>query len=396
MRIVMVGPFGLRPKGTMSMRALPLAKVLASRGHEVDIILPSWHLPENSGKSWKEAGVGICNVPLPARIPGVWHLLVAGRMLRRVLSLNPDAVHCFKPKAYSGIVALNLWWLQRLGVFSGRIVVDSDDWEGKGGWNKIEDYSAFQRVVFAWQERWGLTHANAVTVASRALETLAWGVGVAPSMVHYLPNGSVHGRPGRPEKGDGGWVRDKYGLEDHPVILLYTRFFEFSIERLIEIVRRVVARVPQVRLLVVGQGLFGEEARLLDLARVAQISDAVTYAGWVESQDLADYFAASDVAIYPYDDTLINRTKCSVKLIELLAAGLPVVADRVGQNREYIKDGVSGLLVESGADCFADAVVKVLSDAGLRRKLGAAAQRRTCHDFGWERLAAVAERAYGE
>jgi len=354
MRIVMVGPFGLHPKGTMNVRALPLAKALAARGHKVDIILPSWHLPGDSGKSWEEEGVGICNVPLPPRILGVWHLWVAGRMLRRVLALNPDVVHCFKPKAYSGIVALTLWGLQRLGLFMGRIVVDSDDWEGQGGWNEIEEYSAFQRIVFAWQERWGLLHADAITVASRALETLTWGLGVSPSTVHYLPNGSA---PCKLEKRDGGWVRDKYGLEGRPVVLLYT---------------------------------------FLDLARAAHIGSAVIYAGWVEYKDLADYFAASDVAIYPYDDTLINRTKCSAKLIELLAAGLPVVADRVGQNREYIKDGVSGILVANRMDSYADAVVRLLSDAELRSRLGAAAQRSVRSDYNWGRLAAVAERAYGE
>jgi len=392
MRIVMVGPFGLHPKGTMSVRALPLAKALAARDYKVDIILPSWHSPEDSGKSWEEEGVGIFNVPLPPRIPGVWHLWLAGRMLRRLLALNPDVVHCFKPKAYSGIVALSLWGLQRLGVFTGRIVVDSDDWEGNGGWNEIGEYSTLQRIVFAWQERWGLLHANAITVASRALETLVWSLGVAPATVHYLPNGSVTGKLA---EGDGDWVRDQYGLEGHPVILLYTRFFEFSTERLAEIMRRVVAQAPQVRLLIVGRGLFGEEERFLDLAHAAGIDSAVLYAGWVEYKDRADYFAASDVAIYPYDDTLINRTKCSVKLVELLAAGLPVVADRVGQNSEYIKDGVSGILVEDSINAYANAVVRLLSDAELRSRLGAAAQRSVRCEYNWSKLAAVAERAYG-
>ena len=393
MRIVMVGPFGLSPKGTMSVRALPLAKALTARGHKVDLILPAWHSPEDSGKSWEEEGVGICNVLLPPRIPGVWHLWVAKRMLRRVLVLKPDVVHCFKPKAYSGLVALSLWGLQRLGVFTGRIVVDSDDWEGRGGWNEIENYGAFQRIVFAWQERWGLLHANAITVVSHALETLAWGLGVLPSAVHYLPNGSAFGQM---EDGEGGWVRDKYGLDGCPVILLYTRFFEFSLERLIEIMRRVMTEVPTVRLLVVGRGLFGEEEHFLELARAAHIGGAVIYAGWVEHKDLGDYFDSSDLAIYPYDDTLINRTKCSVKLIELLAAGLPVVADRVGQNREYIKDGVSGILVENRIETYADAVVRLLKDAELRSRLGAAAQRSVQSEYNWDRLAAVAERAYAE
>lgn len=392
MRIVMVGPFGMRPKMTMRLRALPLAKALVARNHKVDIILPSWHLPEDSGRAWEEGGVDICNVALPARVPGLWHLWVVVRMLRRVLALRPDVVHCFKPKAYSGLVALSLRWFRSLGVFRGRIVVDSDDWEGRGGWNDVEDYTAFQRALFAWQERWELPRADAVTVASRTLESLVWSLGVSPSSVHYVPNGNVSGEF---TKGDGSRVRNEHGLGSSPVVFLYTRFFEFSSARLVEIVRGVVTRVPGARLLIVGRGLFGEEARFLELAGVAGLRDVVIYAGWVEPQDLPDYFAASDVAIYPYDDTLVNRTKCSVKLIELLAAGLPVVADQVGQNREYIQDGISGLLVENGVDRFTDAVVKVLTDGELRHRLGVAARERIRRDFDWYRLAVVAERAYG-
>ena len=50
----------------------------------------------------------------------------------------------------------------------------------------------------------------------------------------------------------------------------------------------------------------------------------MAFAGWVSSQDLPGYFAAADVAIYPLDDTLLNRAKCPVKLTDLLLAGLGI------------------------------------------------------------------------
>ena len=65
MRIVMIGPFGLRPKGTMSVRALPLAKALVANGHRVDVIMPPWSYPQDSGREWEEDGVSIRNVTLP-------------------------------------------------------------------------------------------------------------------------------------------------------------------------------------------------------------------------------------------------------------------------------------------------------------------------------------------
>jgi glycosyltransferase involved in cell wall biosynthesis len=83
-------------------------------------------------------------------------------------------------------------------------------------------------------------------------------------------------------------------------------------------------------------------------------------------------------------------------LIDLLASGVPVVADAVGQNLEYIVDGESGLLVRPEDDAaFADAVVRLLAEPDLRAQLGAAAVRRMREGFTWEKLVKEVERAYG-
>jgi glycosyltransferase involved in cell wall biosynthesis len=84
-----------------------------------------------------------------------------------------------------------------------------------------------------------------------------------------------------------------------------------------------------------------------------------------------------------------------VKLTDLLAAGLPVVADAVGQNAEYIVDGESGLLVEPEDDvAFADAVLRLLKDADLRARMGMSAARRMRERFAWDNLVQEVERAY--
>ncbi len=400
MRVVMIGPFGLRPRGTMGVRALPMAQSLAAQGHEVTLLLPPWQNPEDAGRCWEEGGVAIENISLPPGVPGLFHALTALRLTRRALTLDPDVVHLFKPKAYSG---LTHWLLARLPrVRRPRLVVDADDWEGPGGWNEIGGYTPAQRRFFAWQEGWGLTHADAVTVASRTLESLVWGMGISPQRVFYVPNGVVSeqgaGGEGRAPKGTGG------------CILLYTRFFEFDVSRVVDLLVRVRERRPGTRLLVVGRGLFGEEEDLFRLAAEAGLSVAanpdqsadaplvrdVTYAGWVPADTLPAYFARADVAIYPFDDTLINRAKCAVKLTDLLAHGVPVVAEAVGQNREYIRHGETGWLVDAGdASAFVMGVVRLLEDGELRERLGRAAARDVRARFAWGRLAGVVARAYG-
>jgi glycosyltransferase involved in cell wall biosynthesis len=178
--------------------------------------------------------------------------------------------------------------------------------------------------------------------------------------------------------------------------LLYTRFFEYRTERALAIMGGVLAELPETRWLVVGRGLFGEEEQLLAMARERGIAERIVYAGWVPPQQLPAYFALARVAIYPFDDTLINRCKCAVKLIDLLAAGVPVVADQVGQNSEYIQDGVSGLLVTPGnTEACVAAVVRLLRDTYLAEQLGRGAQRRIQDHFTWSTLVHSAEMAYG-
>ena len=386
MNIVMIGPFGLRPKGTMAVRALPLAQELARRGHSVSVIVPPWSHAEDSGRSYVDGDVQVINITLPPRVPGVWHLAITWRLLRAALARRPDVIHCFKPKAYSGLAALALWLARGLRLTRVRIVVDSDDWEGRGGWNEIERYSRAQKAFFAWQEGWGLPHADAVTVASRALQSIVWSLGVAPARVVYVPNGVV---------GASAERRQESPHSKAPTILLYTRFFEFSVERAVKILAGALIAVPQARAVVVGAGLFGEENAFVAQVEAAGLAERVAYLGWQAPSALPAIFAAADLAIYPFDDTLINRTKCAVKLIDLLSAGVAVVADRVGQNSEYIEHQVSGILIDAGDDAdFITWVVRLLIDESLRRALGDNARQRMAEHFTWAQLAARVEDCY--
>ncbi|MBN1246495.1 MAG: glycosyltransferase family 4 protein [Anaerolineae bacterium] len=392
--VVMIGPFGLRPRMTMRVRALPLAKALVRRGHRVTVVLPPWQNPEDAGRAWEEEGVRIENVPLPRGVPGWFQVRLAATLVRRSRALEPDVIHAFKPKAYAGLAHLAL-------VRHAPVVVDTDDWEGPGGWNDRGDYSPLLRRFFTWQERWGLRHADAVTVASRALQTLVWSLGGPPERVFYLPNG-VAAMPAAP----GAAVHER------PTVLLYTRFFEYDLDRLWRVMRTVRERRNEARFLVVGRGFDHEEDRLLALAHRAgwrvirsedddaaatyRVPDAdLVYAGWGTAEKLSACFAAADLAIYPFDDTLLNRTKCPMKLMDLLAAGIPVIADAVGQLAEVIEHSETGMLIRPGDDAgFAEAMVTLLADREELARMGVAAQREVTRRFSWERLADTAAAAY--
>lgn len=389
MRLVMVAPFGLRPKGTARVRMLPLARALAARGHQVTMLVPPWDDRASAGRVEDHDGVTLRQLALPPH-PLLDPPLLTLSLLRAARAAAPDLLHLFKPKAYSGLLHLG-WWLRRAGA---PVVVDSDDWEGAGGWNDVAGYPAPLRAFFGWQERWGLQHAAGVTVASRTLQQMVRAMEVPADRLLYLPNG-----PGAVWPAAGAdqvaALRDRFGLGGARVVLLYTRFFEFDPRRLARRWARIAAAAPEAHLVVVGQGLRDEEAAFRAAARDLEGADRIVMAGWQPFESLPAWFDLADVALYPMDDTLLNRTKCPVKLADLLAAGVPVVGEGVGQVREYLQGEEGVALVPEGEDeAFAAAALALLSDPATAMALADRGRARIAASFDWPVAAARAERFY--
>jgi glycosyltransferase involved in cell wall biosynthesis len=246
-------------------------------------------------------------------------------------------------------------------------------------------------MFFQFQEGWLLPRAAAVTVASRTLQTKVWGMGVPPERVLYLPN-CIDEVP----TGDGMTIRQMLGISaETPVVLLYTRFFEFSQDKLHSVCAEIWRRVPEVRFLVVGKGRNDEEMLLVDYCRLQGFGSALVMAGWLQPTEIPSYLAAADVALYPFSDTLINRSKCPAKLTEILRAGVPVVADSVGQLAEYVKPGVSGILCDpDNWKDMADHAVRLLLDRDAGRVLGTAGRRYLLDTFNWNTYAAKLDILY--
>jgi glycosyltransferase involved in cell wall biosynthesis len=96
------------------------------------------------------------------------------------------------------------------------------------------------------------------------------------------------------------------------------------------------------------------------------------------------------VALAPYPEHRFFYF-CPIKVIEYMAAGLPVVSTDQGDVPTILDK--AGVVVPGGdTHAFADAVDQLLGDAELRRRLGTRARHRALSTFTWDRTA----RAIGE
>ena len=80
-----------------------------------------------------------------------------------------------------------------------------------------------------------------------------------------------------------------------------------------------------------------------------------------------------------------------------MAAGLPTIVSRVGGNAELVEDGVTGLVVPpEDAPALSGALLKLLRDSGLARRVAQSGHEFTVRNFSFERLVREVDELYSE
>jgi glycosyltransferase involved in cell wall biosynthesis len=168
-----------------------------------------------------------------------------------------------------------------------------------------------------------------------------------------------------------------------------------GVDYLIRALPRVLAR-RKVRLLVTGEGDCRKAWE--ELTHRLGLADSVHFLGFVSTERLADLYRTCDLYVHPaiVDDN-DDTEGLGVVLIEALANRCPVVASAVGGIVDVIEHEKTGLLVpEKDEGALADALLRLLEDPLLARRLGDSGREFAIRHFDWERITDETERLYHE
>ncbi len=187
-------------------------------------------------------------------------------------------------------------------------------------------------------------------------------------------------------------IRAKYSLPERFVLYAGAVYPPKNFTRLV----RAYAQVGPGRgiplVVAGGQNRYLSEHELREPEAMG-IGEWVHWAGWVEQEELAAFYALSEALLLP---SLFES--CGLPVLEAMAAGCPVVtADRYG-TRE-LAEGAAVLVDPESVESIADGIRRALDDAALRARLIAAGRERS-REFEWRRCAketlAVLERVHSE
>jgi len=193
-------------------------------------------------------------------------------------------------------------------------------------------------------------------------------------------------------------LRQAYGLSSKVVILTVGRLVERKgVDRVMESLPRLLERFPEAAYLVVGEG--PDRRRLERLRDSLGLEKQVIFTGLVSQEDLLACYELATLFVMvsrqPTDSCEIEGF--GIVYLEANAAGLPVVAGASGGAVDAVVDGRTGFLVDPvDPDAIAGAILRLLEDPELRRRLGSFGRERATESFSWERMAGRLERLTGE
>jgi phosphatidyl-myo-inositol dimannoside synthase len=231
-------------------------------------------------------------------------------------------------------------------------------------------------------------HCDVITYITNYVRgQLGEAFGPHPRMVQLTPGVDVE--TFRPDV-TGDDVRARLGLTDRLVVACVSRLVRRKgQDLLIEAWPAVRRAVPEAVLLLVGSGPY--EAQLRRLAERSGAAEHIVFTGGVAYPQLPEHFAAADVFAMPCRTRRrgLDVEGLGIVYLEASATGLPVVAGDSGGAPEAVREGETGYVV-GGRDVGAltERLVRLLSDADLRRRLGETGRRWTEQQWRWEMLAA--------
>jgi glycosyltransferase involved in cell wall biosynthesis len=120
----------------------------------------------------------------------------------------------------------------------------------------------------------------------------------------------------------------------------------------------------------VGSRVAGIRLKLICDRTLSLLHLAVDYSPWSEATEAAE-IASADIGVSLIPDDDWSRGKCGLKVLQYMAAGLPVVANPVGVHSAMVRHGETGFLAETAAE-WADAIGKLSADPALRQRMGRA------------------------
>lgn len=281
--------------------------------------------------------------------------LTAGRLDALVRAARPDVLHAHSP-------VLNALPALRVGRRHGIPVVYEVRafWEDAAASHGTSTPGGVRYAATRALETHALRRADAVTTICEGLRADMIARGLDAARITVIPNAVDLDSFAESVERDAALAR-RLGLDGTTVLGFIGSFYGYEgLEFLVRAMPAILARRPDVRLLLVGGG--PEAERIKGLVAELGLGDAVRVPGRVPHAEVGAYYGLVDLFVYPRLRMRLTETVTPLKPLEAMAQGRLVLASDVGGHRELVEHGVTGTLFRAeDTDDLVEALDRLLA-----------------------------------
>jgi glycosyltransferase involved in cell wall biosynthesis len=226
---------------------------------------------------------------------------------------------------------------------------------------------------------YSLRKADVVVVDSEVQREAVIKLGCEPSKIVKFPWVSLNGF--KRNEAQRRKIRRECGWSDDDVVVISLRYHRpiYGVEYLMDAIPRVLARNKHVKFLILGEGPLTHTFKTKMKGFIK--SGHVRFVGAVPHGEIAEYLSAADIYV---STSLSDGTSAS--LLEAMACSLTPVVTEIDGNKEWVKDGVNGLLVPvANSEKLAEKILSLVNDYKLRRVLEEKAVETVRVRVDWQR-----------
>jgi glycosyltransferase involved in cell wall biosynthesis len=152
--------------------------------------------------------------------------------------------------------------------------------------------------------------------------------------------------------------------KEHPLTLIYTGSLDarWGVDLSIRAMPLLRSRIPDIRLLIAGAG--PAEQELHQLAQSLELGDCVRFEGYIPHADLPSLMAQADIGIATSRSNSFRKYASPLKIVEYMAAGLPVICSGGGEAEQMIDESKAGANIPFEPEAFAEAVQSLCAIPG--------------------------------
>lgn len=363
MRILMVAPQPFfQPRGT-PLSVLHRLVAITSLGHEVDLLTYS------IGEDVEIPGVNLHRIP---KIPFVKNIKVGPSYLKVPLDLmlfvkaffllcrkKYDLIHSHEEASFFTVALASLFRTKHLYDMHSSLPQQLKNFQFSN--------SGFLIKIFESLEKLTINKSDALITICPELEEYVKKIN--PQQKQVMIENVADGNPLKKTKEKLN-LKEKF-VFDGKRIILYTGTFEpyQGLDLLVESAEIVLRNVKDIVFMLVG----GKEEQIISLREKASrngISDSFAFTGTVPFDQVSDYIEVADILVSPR----IEGNNTPLKIYSYLRSGKPIVATNLVTHTQVLNSEVA-VLTEPTPGAFAEGIIAVLRDSGLRTMISKNAKK---------------------